>query len=161
MLVNSFASGWRVRQDPEEMAWRNSLMEMNQREWAFRRSLLGVMFLTLYFPGADQEIIDWHNQHFPEFGPVPRLEAMIQLAADIDVRHELKDIRAETLVCHSKQDGNAPHAAGKAVAESIEGARFVELERPNNILLQFEPAWLVLVREMRAFLAAARDKVAA
>ena len=46
------------------------------------------------------------------------------------------------------------------VAEAIEGARFVELESPNHILLQFEPAWPVLVREMRAFLGA-RDKVAA
>ena len=160
ILVNSFAAGWRVRADPEELAWRNSLMEMNQREWAFRRSLLGEMFLTLYFPGANQEVIDWHNQHFPEFGPVPRLEAMIQLAADIDVRDEIKNIRTETLVCHSRQDGNAPLACGKAVAEDIAGARFVELDSPTHILLQFEPAWPVLVREMRAFLAA-RDKVPA
>jgi pimeloyl-ACP methyl ester carboxylesterase/AraC-like DNA-binding protein len=160
ILVNSFAAGWRVRADPEELAWRNSLMEMNRREWAFRRSLLGEMFLTLYFPAADQETIDWHNQHFPEFGPVPRLEAMIQLAADIDVRSEIGKIRAETLVCHSRQDGNAPLHCGKAVAQAIEGARFVELESPNHVLLQFEPAWPVLVREMRAFLGA-RDKVAA
>jgi len=160
ILVNSFAGGWRVRGDPEEISWRNSLMEMNKREWAFRRSLLGEMFLTLYFPGADMEVIDWHNKHFPEFGPVPRLEAMIQLAADIDVRDQLKKIRGETLVCHSKQDGNAPLYAGKAVADGIEGARFLELESPNHFLLEFEPAWPVLVREMRAFLAV-RDKVAA
>ena len=119
-------------------------LEMNQREWSFRRSLLGEMFLTLYFPGADLEVIDWHNQHFPEFGPVPRLEAMIQLAADIDVRDELKNIRAQTLVCHAKQDGNAPLHAGKAVAEAIEGARFVELESANHILLANEPAWQVV-----------------
>ena len=85
---------------------------------------------------------------------------MIQLAADIDVRSELGNIRAETLVCHSRQDGNSPLHCGKAVAEAIEGARFVELESPNHILLQVEPAWPVLVREMRAFLGA-RDKVAA
>jgi len=160
LLVNSFAAGWRVRGDPEEISWRNSLMEMNKREWSFRRSLLGEMFLTLYFPGADVEVIEWHNKHFHEFGPVPRLEAMIQLAADIDVRHELKNIRSETLVCHSKQDGNAPLYAGKAVAEAIPGSRFVELESPNHFLLEFEPAWPVLVREMRSFLSA-RDKVAA
>ena len=160
ILVNSFAAGWRVRANPEEIAWRNSLMEMNQREWAFRRSLLGEMFLTLYFPGADLEVIDWHNQHFPEFGPVPRLEAMIQLAADIDVREKLKNIRAETLVCHSRQDGNAPLHEGQAVADAIKGARFVELDSANHVLLQFEPAWPVLVREMRAFLTA-RDEIAA
>ena len=38
-------------------------------EWPFRRSLLGEMFLTLYFPGASQALIDWHNQHFEKLGP--------------------------------------------------------------------------------------------
>jgi pimeloyl-ACP methyl ester carboxylesterase len=141
-----------VRADPEEIAWRNSLMEMNRREWAFRRSMMGEMFLTLYYPTGDQEIIDWHNRHFDEFGPTERLQAMIELAADIDVRNELSKIRAETLVCHSKQDGNAPLAAGRAVAEGIAGARFVELDSANHILLGNEPAWPAFVREMRAFL---------
>ena len=152
VLVNGFASGWRVRADPEELSWRKSLMEMNQREWSFRRSLLGEMFLSLYFPGADQELIDWHNAHFPEFGPVPRLEAMIELAADIDVRGELGKIRAETLVCHSRKDGNAPLHTGKAVADAIAGSRFVVLDSANHILLGNEPAWPVFVREMHAFL---------
>ena len=118
-------------------------MEMNRREWSFRRSMLGEMFLTLYFPGADQELIDWHNRHFPEFGPVSRLEAMIELAADIDVRDELPKIRAETLICHSKNDGNAPLYAGRAVADAIAGSRFVELDGANHILLATEPAWQV------------------
>ncbi|MFL6737402.1 MAG: alpha/beta fold hydrolase [Sphingomonas sp.] len=152
VLVNSFAAGWRVRADPEEIAWRNSLMEMNQREWAFRRSLLGEMFLTLYFPTADQELIDWHNRHFEELGPVPRLQQMIEVAADIDVRDELAKIGAQTLVAHARQDGNAPLHAGRAVADSIAGARFVELDSANHVLLGNEPAWPVFVREMRAFL---------
>ena len=32
VLVNSFAAGWRVRADPEEIAWRKSLLEMNRRQ---------------------------------------------------------------------------------------------------------------------------------
>jgi pimeloyl-ACP methyl ester carboxylesterase len=159
ILVNSFAAGWRVRNDPEEIAWRKSLMEMNQREWSFRRSLLGEMFLTLYFPGGDQELIDWHNRHVAEFGPTERLMEMIELAADIDVRSDVPKVRAETLVCHSKQDGNAPLAAGRAVAEAIPGALFVELDSPNHILLGNEPAWPVFVREMRRFLAGAEGAV--
>lgn len=153
ILVNSFAAGWRVRQDPEEIAWRMSLMEMNQREWAFRRSKLGEMFLTLYFPNAGQELIDWHNVHFDEFGPTERLQEMIELAADIDVRSELSKVRAETLVCHSRQDGNAPLSAGKAVAKGISGARFAELDSANHVLLENEPAWPAFLRELRAFLA--------
>ena len=152
VLINSFAAGWRVRRDPEEMAWRQSLMEMNQREWAFRRSLLGDMFLALYFPIADQDLIDWHNRHFEEFGPAERLLQMIDLAADIDVRDELRKVRAPTLVCHSRQDANAPLSAGRAVAAAIEGARFVELDSPNHILLGNGPAWGAFVTELRAFL---------
>ena len=110
------------------------------------------MFLTLYFPTADQELIEWHNRHFDEFGPVERLQEMIELAADVDVRHELSKVRAETLVCHSRQDGNAPLSAGRAVAEGISGARFVEFDSANHILLGNEPAWPAFVREMRRFL---------
>jgi pimeloyl-ACP methyl ester carboxylesterase/AraC-like DNA-binding protein len=154
VLVNSFAAGWRVRMDPEEVAWRNSLMEMNQREWSFRRSMLGEMFLTLYFPHADSELIEWHNRHFEELGPVPRLQQMIEVAADIDVREELGKVRAETLVCHSKQDANAPLSCGEEVARTIPGARLVELDSANHILLGNEPAWPVFTRELRAFLRA-------
>ena len=153
ILVNGFAAGWRVRSDPDELAWRNSLIEMNRREWSFRRSMLGEMFLTLYFPSADQELIDWHNAHFEELGPVPRLEAMIELAADIDVRGDLQHIRAPTLVCHSINDANAPLGAGRAVADAIAGSRFVELDSANHFLLGGEPAWRAFVREMRVFLA--------
>jgi pimeloyl-ACP methyl ester carboxylesterase len=114
------------------------------------------MFLTLYFPTADQELIDWHNRHFDEFGPVERLQAMIELAANVDVRGELSKVRAETLVCHSAKDGNAPISAGREVAEGIAGARFVELDSANHILLGNEPAWPAFVREMRGFLKSER-----
>ncbi len=154
ILLNSFAAGWRVRADPEEIAWRTSLMELNQREWAFRRSMLGEMFLTLYFPTAGQDLIDWHNANFEELGPVEKLEAMIELAADIDVRDELQNIRAPTLICHSNKDANAPLKAGRAVADAIHGSTFIELDSANHILLGTEPAWRVFRRHMRAFLAA-------
>jgi hypothetical protein len=40
------------------------------------------------------------------------------------------------------------------VAEGIRGARFVELDSVNHVLLGNEPAWPVFVREMRRFLGA-------
>ena len=154
LLVNSFAAGWRVRGDEEEIAWRESLLEMNRRQPSFRRSLLGEMFITLYFPSADQKLIDWHNELFQTLGPVPNMLAMIEVAAHLDVRSELAKVRAPTLVCHSRLDGNAPLRAGKEVADGIGGARFVELDSANHVLLGDEPAWPVFTRELRAFLSA-------
>ena len=152
VLVNSFAAGWRVRGDPEEIAWRESLLEMNRRQPSFRRSLLGEMFITLYFPSAGQDVIDWHNELFHTLGPVPSMERIIEVASTMDVRNELANVRAQTLVCHSNLDGNAPLTAGKDVADQIAGARFVELDSANHILLGDEPAWQVFTREFRAFL---------
>jgi pimeloyl-ACP methyl ester carboxylesterase/AraC-like DNA-binding protein len=154
ILVNSFAAGWRVRGDPDEIAWRESLWEMNSKQMSFRRSALGEMFITLYFPSATNELIEWHNEHLAELGPNDILEPMIDLASWIDVRDELAKIRAPTLVAHAVKDGNAPLAAGRAVADGIAGARFVELDSANHILLGDEPAWREFTREMRAFLAA-------
>jgi len=152
VLVNSFAAGWRVRADPEEIAWRESLLEMNRRQQSFRRSLLGEMFITLYFPSASNELIEWHNELFSTLGPVPSMNRMIEVAAWLDVRGELGKIKAPTLVCHGRDDGNAPLAVGREVAEGIKGARFVELDSANHVLLGDEPAWPIFIREMRAFL---------
>ena len=154
LLVNSYAAGWRVRSDPEEIAFRESLLEMNRRQPSFRRSLLGEMFITLYFPSANQELIDWHNELFATLGPVPSMDRMIQLASEIDVRDELANVQAPTLVAHGRLDGNAPIAAGQEVAAGIPDSRFVELDSANHIILGNEPAWGELTREMRAFLKA-------
>jgi pimeloyl-ACP methyl ester carboxylesterase len=152
VLVNSFAAGWRVRADPEEIAWRESLLEMNRRQPSFRRSLLGEMFITLYFPSADQPLIDWHNEHFSTLGPVPSMQKIIDVASWIDVRDDLAKVKARTLVVHANKDGNAPVEAGRQVAEGIRGSRFVELESANHVLLGDEPAWPAFTRELRRFL---------
>ena len=41
---------------------------------------------------------------------------------------------------------------GRKVAEGIKGARFVELESANHVLLGDEPAWREFARQTRAFL---------
>ena len=154
VLVNGFAAGWRVRADPEEIAWRESLMEMNRRQPAFRRSLLGEMFITLYYPSASQHIIDWHNENFQKLGPAKNMEPVIELVSRIDIRGELDKIRAPALFFHTRLDGNVPVVAGRQAAEGIADARFIELDTANHFVLEDEPAWQIVRREMRAFLAA-------
>jgi pimeloyl-ACP methyl ester carboxylesterase/AraC-like DNA-binding protein len=158
VLVNCLAAGWRVRADPEEIAWRKSLMEMNRREPALRRSRFGEMFITLYYPSASQELIDWHNEHFEKLGPSENIQPMIDLVSLIDIRSELEKICAPTLIFHGRLDGNVPIAAGMEIANAIAGSRFVELETANHFLLGDEPAWETVVRELRTFLADGRNE---
>ena len=152
VVVNGFGAGWRVRADPEEIGWRESVMEMNRRQPAFRRSRLGERLITLYYPFASQELIDWHNENFQKLGPAKNMEPVIDLVSRIDIRDELPKIRAATLMFHSRLDGNVPLVAGREAAEAIPNARFVELDSANHFVLADEPAWQVVQREMRDFL---------
>jgi pimeloyl-ACP methyl ester carboxylesterase/DNA-binding CsgD family transcriptional regulator len=53
--------------------------------------------------------------------------ALIRMNAEIDVRDRLAAIRAPTLVIHRRNDVWAKFAAGRQLAQKIDGARLVEL----------------------------------
>jgi pimeloyl-ACP methyl ester carboxylesterase len=154
VLLNSFAAGWAVRADPEELAWRKSLMELNRKRWAREGVALGERFVSLYFPSGAADIIDWHRQLFDELCTADSIDRMLEWGSRIDVRNELTNVRAPTIVFHAIHDGNAPPEVGRQVADGIRDARLVELDSANHVLLESEPAWPVLVREMQGFLAA-------
>jgi class 3 adenylate cyclase len=52
---------------------------------------------------------------------------------DADVRRELADVRARTLVMHCSGDHIIPVSQGRAIADAIPGARFVELPGTDHI----------------------------
>jgi pimeloyl-ACP methyl ester carboxylesterase/AraC-like DNA-binding protein len=152
VLVNSFAAGWAVRGDPDEMAWRQSLIRLNEKRWKRDGVVLGEQFVSIYFPGAAPEIVQWHSERLQEIGTAENLKAMLEWGSQIDVRDDLAKVEAPALIFHAKHDANAAVHVGQAVADGIRGSRFIELESANHFILGDEPAWPALVREMREFL---------
>ena len=57
------------------------------------------------------------------------------------MRELLAEVRTPTLVLHARNDAIAPVSEGRLLASEIPGAQFVELDSPNHILLEHEPAW--------------------
>ena len=55
-------------------------------------------------------------------------------------------------------DAAVPFEQGKALAAGIPGARFVDLNSANHILLSEEPAFADFVREVRSFISTADPK---
>jgi DNA-binding NarL/FixJ family response regulator len=55
---------------------------------------------------------------------------------------------------HSERDIVAPLEEGRLLAGLIAGARFVQLDSDNHILLSEEPAWPRFLAEVRTFLRA-------
>jgi DNA-binding NarL/FixJ family response regulator len=70
----------------------------------------------------------------------------------IDVVARLPQVRAPTLVLHAKNDVRITADEGRLMASLIPDARMVELDSQNHLTLADEPAWQVLISEVRAFL---------
>ena len=57
----------------------------------------------------------------------------------LDVSDLLAQVKAPTLVLHCKDDATQPFAEGMFIAAGIPGARFVELEGRNHLILDCDP----------------------
>ena len=68
------------------------------------------------------------------------------------VRERLAQVRAPTIVLHSRHDQRIPLDLGRAMASGIPNAVFVPLESRNHILVDHEPAWRICVGTVAQFL---------
>jgi pimeloyl-ACP methyl ester carboxylesterase len=73
-------------------------------------------------------------------------------SARIDVRDSVARIQCPTIVFHTRQCANVPISAGRAVAEAIADARFIELDSANEVPLADEDAWRQYIATTRSFL---------
>jgi class 3 adenylate cyclase/pimeloyl-ACP methyl ester carboxylesterase len=103
-----------------------------------------------------------HDEHFkPWWARLERLVAtpgayreLARILTELDVRAVLPLIQAPTLVVHRTGDRIVSVEQGRAVAERIPGARFVELPGVDHI--PFLGDWNGLVGEIQEFLVGAR-----
>jgi pimeloyl-ACP methyl ester carboxylesterase len=121
--------------------------------WARPDPIFRRVFTSRFIPDATPEQMAW-------FDDLQRLSTSTQNAINarmermrIDISELLPRVRVPTLVLQARHDKNTTFEEGRELAARIPGARFVPLDSRNHILLEDEPAWGVLVRELRAFLA--------
>ncbi|MEO1167960.1 MAG: alpha/beta fold hydrolase [Pseudomonadota bacterium] len=152
VLYNGYATGWRLRGMADEIAPREALLTLSRSGWGRENSAFRQMYTSLYFPDASTEQADWFTELqrisvSPEI--VQRYENMI---AEIDVRALLPEVRAPTLIFHSRDNKAVPFEAGRELAQEIPGARFVALDSPNHLLFESEPAWIKFKTHLHDFL---------
>jgi pimeloyl-ACP methyl ester carboxylesterase/DNA-binding CsgD family transcriptional regulator len=95
---------------------------------------LGSDLLTeLYAPDADQGTRRTFAGYQRAASSADTAAALLRLAFQLDVRAALPQVRAPTLVLHRRGDRAAPVEQGRALAEGIPGAEFVELEGRSHL----------------------------
>jgi class 3 adenylate cyclase/pimeloyl-ACP methyl ester carboxylesterase len=126
-------------------------LEMMEAEWG-RGALL-----DLYAPSVagDPEFARWWARYQRQAASPAMARAVVELAAQIDIRDVLPAISVPTLVLHRAGDLLWPIEAGRYVAEHIPGARLVELDGMDH--WPFVGDTEALTGEIESFLTGARQ----
>ena len=152
VLYGGYAYGWRKRGTADQIAQRETLMQLIPRGWGQDNAAFRQVYTSLFIPGGTLEEMEWFND-LARVSTSPDIAVRLQSAfGEIDVAALVPRVAAPTLVLHSRGDALIPFEQGLMLARTIPNARFVALESRNHILLAHEPAWQRLVDEMCDFL---------
>jgi pimeloyl-ACP methyl ester carboxylesterase len=124
--------------------------EVVRRDWG------GAVALDVWAPGrvGDREFERWWARLLRQGTSPAGAIALMDLYREMDVRSILPTIDVPTLVLHRGGDRMVPVAQGRYLAETIPGARFVEL--PGDDHLPFAGDLDVVVDEVEEFLVGSR-----
>tara|TARA_B100002003_G_scaffold250249_1_gene288985 strand:- start:88 stop:1806 length:1719 start_codon:yes stop_codon:yes gene_type:complete len=152
ILVGAFARGWGRQGSTQTINEREAMITLMESGWGQDNPAFLQMWTTRFMPDGTREQHQWFNE-LQRMTTSPEHAAAVQRAnRDIDVRARLPHLRVPTLVLHARDDAVTPHAEGREYATKISGARFVTLDSKNHLLRDDEPAFRVVVDEVRRFL---------
>jgi pimeloyl-ACP methyl ester carboxylesterase/DNA-binding winged helix-turn-helix (wHTH) protein len=152
VLYGGFARGWCKRGSPEIERQMQAVETLMRHGWGRRNPAFRQIFTSAFMPEATTEQMQWFNE-LQRKSTSPNNAAAILHAVNIfDVDDLLPRVRVPTLVLHCRGDAVQPFEEGRRLAAAIPGARFVELDGRNHIMLKSEPAWPRFLEEVRAFL---------
>lgn len=152
VLFGGYAAGWRHTASPEEVREREALMVLTETGWGRPNPSYRHLFSQTFMPSATPAELAWFDEFQRQTTSPANAVRFLQSFSDIDVRDRLKDVRAPTLVVHSREDLRIPAATGRALATGIPNAEFAGLDSENHLLLGREPASLQFLSLVRRFL---------
>ena len=157
ILYGSYARGWDKRGSQQQIELRQAQLTLIKLGWGQDHAAFRQMFTSLYLPDGAPEHWQWFNDLQRISTSPENAYRLLEELGKIDVVDLLPQVQTPTLVLHRRGDAAVPFEAGRLLAASIPGARFVPLEGNNHLLLESEPAWPVFVTEVRRFLGVERE----
>jgi len=148
ILVGAFARGWQFRGNAGEIEAQAALIKLLQLGWGRNNPAFRQIFTTLFIPDAGPEQMEWFNELQRISASPENAARLLEEFSRLDVRALLADIHVPTIAFHCEGDGVVPFDEGRRFAADIGGARFVSLPGRNHLVLEHEPAWQILLREL-------------
>jgi pimeloyl-ACP methyl ester carboxylesterase len=153
IVHGGYARGWLNRDlIPEQIEEEKLMISLMRVGWGRDNPAFRQVFAMQLFPQAPSELIHaLETQMRVSVSPenAVRLESEMHR---IDIRQLAMQIKAPTLVLHSRGDEAVPFNEGRLLASLIPNAQFVALESRNHLLTEHETAWPKFVAAFRSFL---------
>ena len=152
ILYGGFSVGWRKSGSVKLISQLEALLTLVRHGWGQDNPAFRQIFTSLFVPGATDEEAKWWNDLERASTSPENAIRLIDTFGVIDVRDLLPQVKAPTLVVHSRGDLPVPFKLGLALAREIPGARLLALESDNHLILSHEPAWDRFAQEVSDFL---------
>ena len=151
MLYGGYARGTYHRGEPDKERLYRALIELVRLGWGKDNPAFRKVFTSRFIPGATDEQIGWFNELCRKTTSPEIAARLRESRAAIEVLNLLGDVRAPTLVLHSRDDDVISITEGRVLAAGIPGAQFIELDSKNHVILENEPAWERFCDELLEF----------
>ncbi len=153
IVHGGYARGWLNRDlTAEQVEEENLVISLMRVGWGRENPAFRQVFAMQLFPqAAAEQIHALEAQMRVSVSPenAVRLESEMH---HIDIRQLATQVKAPTLILHSRGDEAVPFDEGRLLASLIPNAQFVALESRNHLLTEHEPAWQRFVAAFRSFL---------
>ena len=151
ILYGGYAVGGSISEDPQRREFFEAVMHVVRLGWGSDNPAFRQLFTSRFVPEGTQAQIDWFNDLCRRTTSAQNAGELLSARGRIDVRDALSRVRTPTLVLHATHDRIAPLSQGRYLAAHIPGARFIELDSHNHVLLEHEPAWQAFQDAVLAF----------
>ncbi len=152
ILFGSYAAGWRIDASPEIIKEREAVVTLTETGWGQDNPAYRQIFSSTFMPSASPEELGWFNEFQRRTTSPENAARFLTAFGDIDVRQQLANVTAPTLVMHSMDDQRILLDVGRDVAASIPNAEFVSLDSDSHLLLGREPASQDFIATVKRFI---------
>ena len=130
----------------------DALATLMRQNWGRSNPAFRQLWTTSAMPDATLAEQEWFNEQQRLTTSAENIVRNLRAIHAMNVTHLLGGISVPTLVLHARDEAVIPCEAGRNIAASIPGARFVLLEGRNHMLLEHQPASRRFKEELFAFL---------
>ena len=159
ILYGAYSRGWGARDESEGAQKFRAIVQLTRLGWGQDNPVYRQLFTSRFVPDGTPEQLDWFNELCKKTTTPEIAARLLEARSSANYSDLLHDVKVPTLVMHATQDELVPLSEGRLLAAKIAGARFVQLDSRNHVLMEDEPAWTRFKEEVLLFtgVAAADD----